>query len=55
MHSVAGGTGAAARTSKLPLPAFEKIVQEWVATANGVATLDFYLPRQGVSLVRVTW
>jgi xylan 1,4-beta-xylosidase len=28
---------------------------EWVETKNGVATLDFALPRQGVSLVRLTW
>ena len=28
---------------------------EWVTTANGVATLDFSLPRQGVSLVRISW
>jgi xylan 1,4-beta-xylosidase len=28
---------------------------EWVTTAGGVATLDFSLPRQGVSLVRFSW
>jgi xylan 1,4-beta-xylosidase len=28
---------------------------EWVTAANGVATLDFSLPRQGVSLVRFSW
>jgi xylan 1,4-beta-xylosidase len=27
----------------------------WVDTENGVATLEFPLPRQGVSLVRLTW
>jgi xylan 1,4-beta-xylosidase len=28
---------------------------EWVSTTKGVATLKFPLPRQGVSLVRITW
>jgi xylan 1,4-beta-xylosidase len=27
----------------------------WVETKNGVAALDFALPRQGVSLVRLSW
>ena len=28
---------------------------EWIHTEAGVATIDFPLPRQGVSLVRLTW
>ena len=28
---------------------------EWVAVKNGEATLNFNLPRQGVSLLRLTW
>jgi xylan 1,4-beta-xylosidase len=28
---------------------------EWVTAANGALTLKFDLPRQAVSLVRVTW
>ena len=28
---------------------------EWVSTTNGVAKIAFPLPRQGVSLVRLTW
>jgi xylan 1,4-beta-xylosidase len=28
---------------------------EWIKTTNGEATISFILPRQGVSLVRVSW
>jgi xylan 1,4-beta-xylosidase len=28
---------------------------QWINTRNGTAVLEFDLPRQGVSLLRLTW